>query len=396
MNRTFDLCSKGMLAGGLAIALFAPLHGAQAKNDKVLYAFTGGHDGSEPFAGMIEDSAGNLYGTTSLGGANDDGTVFKVAPDGTESVLHSFDGTDGNEPSAAPIMDGAGNLYGTTFVGGANGAGAIFKLTPGGTESVLYAFTGGTDGLFLQAGVIEDSSGNLYGTALLGGAYDHGDVYRLTPNGTLTVLYSFTGGSDGAEPEGGVVEDSSGNLYGTTSHGGADNDGTVFQLAPDGTETVLHSFTGGNSDGSEPFAGLIMDGAGNLYGTTFQGGLHNAGTIFKVATDGTETMLYALQGGNDGANPEANLVEDSKGNLYGTASLGGGSGCGGSGCGTIFEIKGRGSEKVLHRFAGAKDGAEPASSLVLGQQGFLYGTASFGGGAGCGGSGCGVVFKLRK
>ncbi|HTT82406.1 MAG TPA: choice-of-anchor tandem repeat GloVer-containing protein [Rhizomicrobium sp.] len=396
MIRTFEFCSKGMLAGSLALALFAPLHGAQAKNDKVLYSFTGGSDGSEPFAGMIADGAGNLYGTTSLGGADGHGTVFKIASDGTESVLHSFDGTDGNEPSAAPIMDGAGNLYGTTFVGGANGAGAVFKLTPGGTESVLYAFTGGTDGQFLQAGVIEDSAGNLYGTALLGGAYDHGDVYRLAPDGTLTVLYSFTGGNDGAEPEGSLVEDSSGNLYGTTSHGGADNDGTVFRLAADGTETVLHSFSGGSSDGSEPFAGLIIDSAGNLYGTTFQGGSHNMGTVFKVAADGAETMLYALQGGNDGASPEANLVEDGKGNLYGTASLGGGTGCGGSGCGTVFEITGRGSEKVLHRFAGAKDGAEPASGLVLNQQGLLYGTASFGGGAGCGGSGCGTVFRLKR
>ncbi|MGH6888002.1 MAG: choice-of-anchor tandem repeat GloVer-containing protein [Rhizomicrobium sp.] len=396
MIRTFDLCSNAMLGGGLALALFMPFHGAQAKSDKVVYSFTGGGDGSEPFAGMIADGAGNLYGTTTLGGADGGGTVFKIASGGTESVLHSFDGTDGSEPGAAPVMDGAGNLYGTTFVGGAYGAGTVFKLTPGGTESVLYTFTGGTDGALLRGGVIEDSSGNLYGTALLGGAYDQGDVYRLARDGTFTVLYTFTGGNDGGGPEGVVVEDASGNLYSTTSGGGADGNGTVFRLAPDGTETVLHSFTSGSSDGAQPFAGLIMDNAGNLYGTTYRGGLHNVGTIFKVAADGTETMLYALKGGNDGANPAADLVEDGKGNLYGTATLGGGSGCGGDGCGTVFEITRHGSEKVLHRFAGAEDGAEPGSSLVLGQHGLLYGTTITGGGTGCGGGGCGTVFQLKK
>jgi uncharacterized repeat protein (TIGR03803 family) len=188
----------------------------------------------------------------------------------TETVLHSFSGNDGAQPIAGLIADGNGNLYGTTAKGGASGNGVVFKLAPGGTYTVLYSFTGGSDGRFPQAGLIADSSGNLYGTTQFGGATGNGVVFKLTPGGTETVLYSFChlpGCTDGAYPQAGLIADSSGNLYGTTPYGGASNDGVVFKLASGGTETVLYSFLGGG-DGAFPGAALIADGSGNLYGTT--------------------------------------------------------------------------------------------------------------------------------
>jgi uncharacterized repeat protein (TIGR03803 family) len=249
--------------------------------EKELYAFTGGSDGRMPISGVIRDKAGNLYGTTIWGGAHNKGVVFKLAKTKgaayTETVVHSFgEGRDGVQPDAGLMADKAGNLYGTTIVGGrgkcsAGGCGTVYKIAPDGTETVLYDFKGGSDGNYPYAGVIEDSHGNLYGTAYVGGASNNGVVFKLAPDGTETVLYSFAGGSDGAHPYGGVIVDDTGNLYGTTEYGGASNLGTVFSLAPDGTETVLHSFTGG-SDGSYPQAGLIADDAGNLYGTTQYGG----------------------------------------------------------------------------------------------------------------------------
>lgn len=246
---------------------------------KLLYTFTGGSDGRYPNAGVIKDKAGNLYGTTIQGGPHVKGVVFKLTKGAgyTETVLHSFGGgSDGVQPDAGLIADKAGNLYGTTIVGGGtdcsgNGCGTVYKLTPDGKETVLYAFRGGNDGRYPYAGVIEDKAGNLYGTAYVGGASDNGVVFKLAPDGTETVLHSFAGGSDGRNPYAGVIADNAGNLYGTTQYGGARDNGTVFKIAPDGTETVLHSFSG-RRDGRYPQAGLIADEADNLYGTTQYGG----------------------------------------------------------------------------------------------------------------------------
>ena len=256
----------------------------------MLYSFTGS-DGSEPFAGLIADSSGNLYGTTQSGGASGGhGVVFKLSPSGTETVLHTFTGgSDGGIPRAGLIADTGGNLYGTTAGGGASNAGTVFKLSPSGTETVLYSFTG-SDGSGPFAGLIADSSGNLYGTTQSGGASGgHGVVFKLSPGGTETVLYSFTGGSDGGTPRAGLIADSSGNLYGTTQFGGPGcggvGCGVVFKLSPSGTETVLYSFTG--SDGSGPFPGLIADSSGNLYGTTLSGGASGGhGVVFKLTGAG--------------------------------------------------------------------------------------------------------------
>jgi len=301
----------------------------------VLYSFcsqTGCTDGSEPYAGVIVDSAGNLYGTTVQGGADGQGTVFKLAPDGTETVLHSFCAqqycADGEWPYAGLIADSSGNLYGTTLPGGAADDGAVFKIAKKGKETVLHSFAV-ADGYRPYAGLIADAQGNLYGTTTEGGAADYGTVFELATNGTETVLYSFCGQShcaDGSGPEAGLIMDSSGNLYGTTYEGGGYGDGTIFKLAPNAMETVLYSFCTSMPcrDSKLPYAALIMDKSGNLYGTT-TGIPRDHGTVVKLAPDGTATVLHAFTGtlGSDGAEPYASLTEDAQGNLYGTTEEGG-------------------------------------------------------------------------
>ena len=242
-----------------------------------MHSFTGGADGSDPYAGLIRDSAGNLYGTTLLGGASGAGVVFKVDTTGTETVLHSFSGgTDGGAPQAGLIRGSAGDLYGTTVQDGASGAGVVFKLDAIG-ETVLYSFTGGADGSNPFGSLVRDSAGNLYGTTESGGASGAGVVFKLDTTGTETVLYSFTGDADGGYPYAGLIRDSAGNLYGTTSSGGASGQGVVFELDTTGTETVLYSFTTG-ADGAFPYAGLIRNSAGNLYGTATYG----YGVVFRI------------------------------------------------------------------------------------------------------------------
>src|ERR1017187_2355227 len=277
-------------------------------------------NGSDPAAGVIRDSAGNLYGTTELGGAAYKGVVYKLDTTGHETVLHSFTGgADGGYPFAGVIRDSAGNLYGTTTQGGYAGSGVVYKLDTAGHETVLYTFNGTADGGSPIVGVIRDSAGNLYGTAL-GGPAGRGVVYKLDITGQETVLYSFTGGADGGFPEGGVIRDSAGNLYGTTEGGGTVNQGVAYKLDTTGQETVLYSFTGG-ADGGTPQAGVIRDSAGNLYGTTYSGGTANQGVVYKLDTTGHETV-YSFTGGADGGLPFAGVI-GSAGNLYGTAAAGG-------------------------------------------------------------------------
>ena len=249
----------------------------------VLYSFTGGSDGALPFAGLIADAAGNLYGTTYGGGADGQGTVFRLDPSGTLIVLYSFTGGNDASPWAGLIADAAGNLYGTTE--GGDGPGEVFQLTPSGTLNVLHNFTG-PDGAVPHGVLITDAAGNLYGTTHNGGTSGYGTVFQLTPSGALNVLHSFIGGGDGAYPEAGLIADMAGNLYGTTYGGGPGGQGTVFQLTPAGTLYVLYSFTGG-SDGGRPGADLIADAAGNLYGTTSSGGATascpgGCGTVFEL------------------------------------------------------------------------------------------------------------------
>src|ERR1035438_7585202 len=291
-------CGMLALACALGTTGFAPAP-AQAANEIVLHNFAEGFPtGANPYSGVIRDSAGNLYGTTYAGGASGYGVVYKVDAAGHETVLYTFTGgADGMWLYAGVIRDSAGNLYGTTYGGGAANAGVVFKLDTAGNETVLYNFTGGIDGAGPQAGVIRDSAGNLYGTA--GGGIVSacqrgcGVAYKLDNAGRETVLYTFTGGADGANPSAGVIGDSAGNLYGTTSGGGTAGYGVVYKLDKAGHETVLYSFTGG-ADGDSPFTGVIRDSEGNLYGTASSAGGTPccAGVVFKVSASGQETVLY--------------------------------------------------------------------------------------------------------
>jgi uncharacterized repeat protein (TIGR03803 family) len=254
-----------------------------AGNATVLHNFTNGADGGYPYGGVIRDWKGNLYGTTNGGGASGAGVVFKIGTSGNEMVLYSFTGgADGGYPLGGVILDSKGNLYGTTNGGGASGGGVVFKIDTSGNETVLYSFTGGADGGGPLAGVILDSKGNLYGTTNGGGASNAGVVFKVDTSGDETVLYSFTGGADGGGPLWVVLaRDSGGNLYGTTVSGGASNAGVVFKVDPTGHETVLYSFTGG-TDGGNPSVGVIRDWDGNLYGTADSGGASNAGVVFEI------------------------------------------------------------------------------------------------------------------
>ena len=321
-----------------------------AGGETVLYRFSGDDpDEGAPFGSVILDAAGNLYGTTS-GLPLFGGTVFTVEEGGQQTVLHTFTGgADGGNPQAGLIQDTAGNLYGTTVFGGAFGQGVVFKLDTVLIESVLHSFKGAGDGTNPLAPLIRDGAGNLYGTASGGGSFQGpcigsgcGTVFKLSPNGTLKVLHTFTGGSDGAGPLA-LLRDPAGNLFGTASFGG-DRDctvggvpgcGVVFKLNAKGKLTVLHTFSGG-ADGGSPNTGLARDSAGNLYGTTTFGGTSGMGVVFKLDISGKLTVLHAFTGGSDGSNPDS-VVLDGSGHLYGTAATGGGR-CRDQGCGIVFKI----------------------------------------------------------
>lgn len=364
---------------------------ASATNPKeiVLHNFVSPSHGAYPDVGVIRDFEGNLYGTTNGaysdiggGGTNNAGVVFKLDPWGNQTVLYSFTGgADGRAPNSL-IRDFAGNLYGTTNAGGSSGAGVVFQLTSSGKETVLYSFTGGADGANPNS-VILDWKGNLYGTAANGGASGVGVVFKIDTSGHQSVLYTFTGGNDGAYPNRNVALDLSGNFYGTTNNGGASGAGVVFKVDTSGHETVLYTFTGGN-DGANP-NGVTRDWQGNLYGTASGGGASGAGVVFKVDPAGNETVLYNFTGGNDGGFSNSGVTRDFAGNLYGTTN-GGGT----AGLGVAFKLDPAGHETVLHTFTRGVDGDQPDSAgLLLDQAGNLYGTTAFGGAGGTG-----VVFKL--
>jgi uncharacterized repeat protein (TIGR03803 family) len=231
----------------------------------------------------VRDAAGNLYGTTELGGTFDDGTVFRIDPSGAETVLYSFAGSsDGEWPTGGLVRDKKGNLYGTTELGGADNVGTVFMLDSAGQETVMHSFGAGSDGAIPFAGLAHDAAGNLYGATQSGGAHNYGAVFTISrATGQESVLYSFAGApGDGSSPYATLVVDAKGNLYGTTWNGGANDDGTVFKLDPAGDETLLHSFAG--SDGRQIYGGLVLDAAGNLYGTALLGGINDNGTVFKL------------------------------------------------------------------------------------------------------------------
>ena len=366
-----------------ALITLASLGSAEAHGEKVIYSFAGS-DGARPSSVLIMDASGNLFGVTRFGGANNFGTVFKVSPRGKEKVLYSFaGGSDGGHPVGGLAMDSAGNLYGTTLDGGANDLGTVFKLTSHGKKKILHSFASDGDTYAPNSPLIMDADGNLYGTTTMGGVADNGTVYKVTPTGQETVLLSFMGGSEGFFPAGGLIMDASGNLYGTAQLGGANGVGAVFKLTPGGQETILYSFDYGNY-GQQPAGGVIMDDSGNLYGTTSGGGEFDQGIVFKVTPEGQETILYAFDGGTGGGTPFARLVMDASNNLYGTTYSGGHGG-------TVFKLTPSGKETVLHGFTAGADGAHPDRGVIMDARGNLYGTTPEGG-AGSEG----VVFKVKN
>jgi len=382
------------------VAAIVTTRPAQAQTFGVLYTFTGGTDGAYPYAGLVRDKAGNLYGTTYQGGSagcGGCGVVFRVDKTDTETVLYTFTGgNDGANPYAGVIRDSAGNLYGATEGGGAYGGGVVFKLDTSNTETPLYSFcpTGNCpDGAIPDGNLIRDKAGNLYGTAVYGGAYGFvgGVVYKVDTTDTETVLHSFAGyPTDGAYPETALVQDAAGNLYGTTAFGGSHGGGVIFKVDTSDNETLLHNFTWGK-DGSESYANLIQDAAGNLYGSTVLGGSggcsgYGCGVLFKLSKTGKYTVLYTFTGGADGADPGGTLVRDTTGNLYGVT------GTGADGWGTVFKLHKTGKLSVLHTFTGGSDGAGP-NWVIRDAAGNLYGTATYGG-SGSGLSGYGTVFKI--
>lgn len=309
------------------------------KHEIVLHVFSG-PDGATPLGGLVMDGSGNLYGTTSAGGASGLGTVFKIDTNRTETVLHSFSGNpDGANPYAGLVMDNSGNLYGTTEQGGTSGCGTVFKIDTAGNESVLHSFAGSpNDGTDPKAALTLDPNGNLFGTTLTGGTSGFGTVFELDTTNTETVLYNFTGHADGANPFGGVTLDQNGVLYGTTENGGTRGNGPylggpwldrphgccigVLYALNGGNLTALYTFTGGN-DGGNPAASLVLSN-GILYGTTLGGGPGHRGTAFSVTiATGSETVLHGFTGKGDGGTLGAGLLLNSAGVLYGTAEGGG-------------------------------------------------------------------------
>lgn len=385
---------RGVLTILIPLALLAT---AAASSTTVIYSFTGGADGEYLDTDLVMDAAGNIYGTTVQGGTFSSGTVFELSPSGsiwTHSVLYSFTGgADGSEPYKGVTLDAHGNLYGTTVAGGGGscdgGCGVVYKLTNSGgtwTQSVIHSFTGGNDGSGPGNGVTFDRRGNLYGMTPTGGAYGLGTVYQLQPQTggawTFRLLHAFTGGADGSSASAGrLILDRAGNLYGVTTVGGANNDGVVFELTRTQTGWTLlplYAFKD-QPDGALPYGSLIFDKAGNLYGTTYYAGANDVGTVYKLTpVNGawTETVLYSFKGGTDGSSPISGLVPDKAGNLYGTTSDGG-TGCA---CGVIFKLAhDTWIETVPYRFAGAPSAGFAYNGLVSGSNGKFYGATVHGG-----------------
>ena len=384
----------------LFVAVTMLVIGARAASTTtVLYAFSGGADGEYLDTDLVRDTAGNFYGTTVPGGSGS-GTVFQLAPSGsgwTHTVLYAFTGAaDGAEPYKGVTLDAQGNLYGTTVAGGSGpcegGCGVVFKLTNAGgiwTESVMHTFTG-SDGSGPGSGLTFDKAGNLYGMTPTGGTYGLGVIYHLRPsttgNWTFRVIHTFTGGADGSSASAGrLILDHAGNLYGVTTVGGANGKGVAFKLHRSETGAwilkPLYAFKG-QPDGALPYGGLIFDRSGNLYGTTYDAGANNVGTVYKLThrdDSWTESVLYSFKGTPDGARSIGTLVRDAAGNLYGTTSDGGR----GAGYGIIFKLSPRSNgtwtESVAYRFPGSPGASLAYNGMVADSAGSFYGATTHGG-----------------
>jgi len=386
------ISAKPLLAAALMFAMFCAITNspAQGQTFTVLYNFDGASHGGDPYASLLRDAAGNLYSTVGYGGGTSfSGGVFKVAPDGTETMLYSFTGgADGAFPFSPVVRDSAGNLYGTTTQGGSANAGVVFKVNPNGTETVLHSFTGGTDGVDPVGGLVRDKAGNLYGTTSQGGTSNDGIVFKISPSGKETILHTFTGSAtDGKYPSyTSLLMDAKGNFYGVTEEGGSADGGILYKLTKAGKLTILHSFTGGTTDGCNVLGTPFMDAAGNFYGTTSSCGTHTLGTVWKVSKDGKEKLLHSFAGGtSDGEYPLAGVIMDAAGNLYGNTETGGA-----SNVGTVYKISKTGKFTLLHSFDGT-DGKYPYGSFAQNSKGTIFGSTLNGGTIGYG-----TVWKITK
>ncbi|HUY12003.1 MAG TPA: choice-of-anchor tandem repeat GloVer-containing protein [Terriglobia bacterium] len=400
-----DKLNWGTMACAVFVLCVATAMALSAQSFKTLHSFDG-TDGALPYAALVQATDGNFYGTMPYGGANGQGTVFKITPTGTLTTLYSFCSlstcTDGAIPYGALVQATDGNFYGPTYSGGGNnvcsgsGCGTIFKITPSGTLTTLYSFCvvgySCPDGEAPQGGLVQAANGNFYGTTVEGGTDGDGTIFKITPSGTLTTLYSFcsqSGCTDGAFPYARLVQATDGNFYGTTFGGGANSScspngcGTIFKITPSGTLTTLHSFD--STDGAFPYAGLVQATDGNFYGSA-EGGANGAcspfgcGTVFKITPSGMLTTLHSFDG-TDGASPNA-LVQAADGNFYSTTASGGANNSCSGGCGTIFKITPSGTLTTLYSFcsqSGCTDGDVPFAGLVQATDGNLYGTTEDGG-----------------
>ena len=408
------MTGKRVLLGSLVFAVIAYGTLARAASESVLHSFGSAGDGAYPFAGLTFDANGNLYGTASAGGGNNQcdemgcGVVYRLMPAGRGNwnyvVLHSFTANEGGNPYSTVAIDHSGALYGTTLYY-ALGCGTVFSLRSGSggtwSESTVHRFTCGDDG-FSSYGVVFDGIGRLYGTAYAGGADEHGLIFYLAHQSALSwnelVLHAFDG-SDGGAPAGNLIFDAHDNIYGTTYEGAPGLTGLVFELSPAGgagwSESVLYAFQGtgftAGPDGVNPVAGVVFDSEGNLYGTCDYGGPANLGAVFELSPNGdgtwTETLLHTFSGGSDGGHPYAGVILDQQGNVYGTTQGSAGNN------GTVYKLSrgsnGQWTETQLYAFQGGADGSNPYGALVMDSAGDLYGTTAFGGEYGGG-----VIFEI--
>ena len=396
-GRRFLHSANRILVTCAAMALLATVAWA-ASAAKLIYSFAGSGDGEYTDTELVMDSVGNLYGTSVQGGTYGGGTVFQVTPAGVHTVLYDFTGgADGGEPYKGVTLDTQGNLYGTAVTGGGGscegGCGVAFKLSNSGgvwTQTVIHTFTGGNDGSGPGSPVAIDKQGNVYGTTPTGGANGMGVVYQLRPGATggwtLRVIHTFTGGSDGGGGSASrLMIDATGNLYGVCTVGGTNGFGTVYKMSSVQGKwqlTTLYAFKD-QPDGALPYGGVISDKAGNLYGTTYYAGVHDLGTVYKLTHGNgtwTESVLYSFKGGTDGASPISSLVADAAGNLYGTTSDGGAAACV---CGVIFKLTrgatGKWTESVAYRFPGMPQPGFAYNGMVGDSAGNFYGATVHGG-----------------
>jgi uncharacterized repeat protein (TIGR03803 family) len=391
INRAF------VVSAVLLFILLAPMT-APAQTFTVLHTFDGA-DGANSTAALLQATDGNLYGTTTEAPPSGCGTIFKMTLAGALTTLYGdlCSADDGYYPAAGLAQGRDGNFYGTMEYGGAYKGGTVFKMSPSGALTTIYSFCSQsecTDGENPAAPLLYALDGNFYGTAQFGGTNSYGTIFKVTPGGTLTTLHSFDL-NDGAFPYGALVEGPGGVFYGTTNNGGASDQGTVFRIDQNGGLVTLHNFD--FADGALPYAGLVMGSDGNFYGTTSTGGSRGGGTVFEITSTGTLTTLHnfcSQKGCGDGDDPIGGLVQATDGSFYGTTSHGGSGDAGGGG--TIFRVTSHGDFTVVTKFESTEEGSEPFAALIQDTDGGLYGTTFdgplFGG---CqGDAGCGSVFSL--